>query len=379
MRDDQSNDPALDDVLNAATWPTAGTERIERLQQGLNRLRRRQRRRATGAMAFVTLLMMAVTVGIRWWRAAPDVDVAETIAVDTPIGERKPQQPGSEVDVRPETNIAPAREANTYERTVLLLHGSRKAARRASKNDEKAVDPYEEAIASLVADPEQDVAALAGSLRERDENYEQRLVELVTVKRGEPRLAAVRLLAAVATRRSRGILLEAFNSVPPVAEVAAAVARLSTEAELTRLARSAANPARARLWMTALLERDSPEAARAFLTLFDEPHRADLALDVCEQATPRTVEAWFAELSGPRVALRMAAARTLAAQNDPDVSARLVKLTEHAAVRREALAGLVLSRDEVAEAFIQSARNDVWLAASLQNVVMKLRRQGALN
>jgi hypothetical protein len=80
-------------------------------------------------------------------------------------------------------------------------------------------------------------------------------------------------------------------------------------------------------------------------------------------------------LSVPNVSKRREAARQLAAKQDPQVSAYLIRMTQNEAVRREALIALSLSTDQVAQRYLQHASQDLTIGPSLRAIQVMLSRR----
>ncbi len=97
-----------------------------------------------------------------------------------------------------------------------------------------------------------------------------------------------------------------------------------------------------------------------------------LASDVADQAN---VDELFAEMSNPRMSVRLTAARALGSRNDPEISSRLVKMAIGNLNRREALVALLSSSDLVARQFLAYAQENVELAASVRALSAKYAMQ----
>ncbi len=381
MQDNQQIDPILDEILDAAKWPEAGHDRLGRLEQRWDQLRRRQRVVVGSAIAASFLLPLAVAIGFLALRTpAHRVEQRDTVqAVPARPVSQEPlhEGPVAKVEKPQPKETQRVRAANTYERTMLLLHRARMAkARRAEKTE--AENPFVVAIAAVDSRPE-DAAAVARRLAETYPDGEARLLALLQMTQGSKREAVIRLLAPLATRRSLAVLLESCRQGGYSVDAAEAVLRLCTATELAALARDEADSNLARTWMAALAGRESPDAARQFLALVEDPIHSITALSTCSSASRQAVEVWFAALSSRRVATRMAAARALGALNDPGVSARLARLAINGTTGPEAMAGLLTSTDEVAEEFRRFARDDVRLWPTLRAIDLRLRRDAALN
>jgi len=89
------------------------------------------------------------------------------------------------------------------------------------------------------------------------------------------------------------------------------------------------------------------------------------------------VDELFAAMSGPKVSVRLSAARTLGEMNDPAVSRRLAQMALENVSRREAVVALLASSDFVARNFLAYAERDAALAATVRAVAGK--NLGAVN
>jgi hypothetical protein len=87
------------------------------------------------------------------------------------------------------------------------------------------------------------------------------------------------------------------------------------------------------------------------------------------------IEELFKAMSSTRVAVRLDAAKALAALHDPKVSQRMARMAMQNVNRREALVGLVRSRDPVAREFLQFAESNAELAALVHAVAARFAVQ----
>lgn len=382
-----SNNDALDELLRSARWSEASPQQVENLEQRWRQVRRRQRfvERARFAGAAFTLFVL-VGGAIVWRTSLIEAPTAATaIAIsDAPreaIVDRTPVSDVAESDL-PTAPLA-AREANAYELAVVRRHQQKLAAEKSRREErttaELATDVVKEAVARLVANPDEDLAKAAKELRKSQLDAEKRLLELVEKTRGTRQRVALRLLAVLATRDSLAVLVHHSRQARSADEVFAAIERLCEPQELAELAYRANTSTQRQAWIAAILRREAAENTPVYLALLRHPVTAEDAIAALAKAENAPIEGLFAALGSSDADERLAAARALAVRNDPAVSRRLARIVLNNNARREALVALLMSRDEVASEFLTYARTDLRLWPSVQAVSAQLASGYGLN
>lgn len=123
----------------------------------------------------------------------------------------------------------------------------------------------------------------------------------------------------------------------------------------------------------AMLREGSAASVREYLQLVGSAETRHAALNALDGVAQPPVEAIFGELSNPRIAIRIAAARALARINGPETVAILVNRVGRDVDRREALAALLCTEAEDAQAFIAEARASRHLAPMVRSIEIQLQ------
>jgi hypothetical protein len=148
-----------------------------------------------------------------------------------------------------------------------------------------------------------------------------------------------------------------------------ALLRLEDSVSLGQLALAEPDQARRLEIMATLWQREDPEAVTLMFRLASQgAHRADAVAAL--QTSARPPVDWLCQVvvHAPRAADRTTAAELLGRLERPEVTARLIDLTQDAAGRRAALAGLLTSTETSARQFVAAAENDPYLIASIRSV-----------
>jgi hypothetical protein len=221
---------------------------------------------------------------------------------------------------------------------------------------------------------------------------EERLLEQLAGNAGsaEERVEGTRLLSAVGSPASLGMLVTLYREEPTRQAALPGVLRLADAPTLAILARRAPAAVDVRLLVAAMLRRDPGCGARLLLPLIKESTTSVAALDAldwlsaadCPSAVRRSVTAvLFDELQGPRVEDRLAAAQALGRIDGPETAARLADMAERNVSRREAVAALIWSgdRSKAAAVALEAARRSPRLAStvrSLELTMTEAKRRG---
>lgn len=380
----------LDVLLQDADWPAAGSDRTARLQRQWQAVAARQARRRRRVQLAAAIACVAITgAGIGWL-----VNSAGHNTAGRPAGDAEEQYASSQTpaDVpnagmqQPDTEIDPAARGHdeqasggmsaggAYDR--LLIAAARRQfteRRKRQRQLSKERRIVHETINHLVKDPAIDPAEAAEALCDRPTVYERQLVGILRKSRGKRRLAAVRLLAQIATRQSYPVLLE-LVAWPPAHEPATrAVARLGDSMTLARMAQVEPSAELQRELSAALLARGDRASVALHLDLVRDPRTAAAALAAGRRVRAAPVELLFEFLSSRRVARRMAAAQVLGHLGDPAATARLAEMVVHNQGRNEALVALVASPEPRAADFLAAAQQDLTLVGAIRAAQIRVR------
>jgi hypothetical protein len=330
-------------------------------------------------------------------------DAFARLTPDRPRSLPKPEEPASvpQVEVSPSSNAAGA--LSRYEQVAswaALRRGelARTAQRRRRRQAALDEQPLRDALDPLVAEAKAELsrsgprtepppqtslawralaASAAAKLQPQPERYEPALWKILIVDAahgGAPaeasarRLAAARLLSQLSTPRSSVVLRELAAAPDCRAAAIVGLARVADESLCLELIDSEPQPELQRLLLSSLLGRGDDAAVRSFLEFVDDPAWTALALAAARETARPPVDSLFAVLEGPQVSLREAAAKTLGNLADPSVPQGLAQHVVNNVSRREALVGLLFSYSPASASFLRSARQDLYLAATVQAV-----------
>lgn len=381
----------IDRIIRDAVWPDIEPARAERLRRKwgeINTLRKNRRRtRQRWLLSAAAMVLIAVSLALVYRvtsqpsdrRSLPPQPGRDLQLVDdTPHRDNntsdKDAVRGDHSMISVSTTPGPEKKVDFAAAGLLFYEQVLIAAAQRRFNQHRAKDgpaenrnnPLEGLILQLTHEADADAAELSQSLLGEREKYERQLGSMVQQSEGPRRVAAVRLLAHVATWRSLPLLSELRPWPPTRREVAMAVARLANPVALFRLSKSEPNPELRQKFMAALLEQGSAEAVGLFLHLVRDPTVSSAALESVSHVPNRPVDVLFGFLHSPRVQVRLAAARVLGQLNNPNVSQQLVRLVFSSDVGREALVALAASDEPLATEFVRRAQLDLSLASSMR-------------
>lgn len=392
----EPNNDSLDELLRSAQWSEIEPQRISSATQRWRQIRSRQRIIEHVKIASAIGAAILLVAGVISWRTA-DVESPPDFVVDAAPSKHPDSVPEAILETVPEqlaadraatasevaTPTVTAREANTYELAIVRRHRRVRSDEQHQQVQAPAVesmlDPFEETIVRLSATPGPDLVAAAKELHDSHPNAERQLQRLASHPRSAKSMIAVRMLAHLATRRSLMLLVDHSLQARCPDEVFAALERLCEIDELAELAYRASNSTRRQAWIAALLRRDPVECTPVYLALLRNPVTVEDAVVALSAAENPPIEGLFAALGSPDGDERMAAARALAARNDPAVSARLARIVMNNNTRREVLVALLMSKDEVASEFLAYARTDLRLWPAVQAVSAQMNAGFRLN
>jgi hypothetical protein len=340
--------------------------------------RRRRRRQAVGLAVAAVLSAVAITFCMQNDRGAGRRQLAN---VAKPLSAQPLRPAKSSVNVstmekypsryQPEATPS-SRPPNAYERVVIARYQPTRGSRRHQSLAwlEAFVpqpDRVDLAIEQLVRHPDRRVPDVAQPLLADRQWSEAALAARVRQFSGAEKVAAIRLLADIATPRSLGLMRQ-YSEFPEVhADVLRGMARLCDCASLGRLAVEERDSSLRQELLSMLLARGDLASVRTFLERVDDLQTSADALSCLRLATDAPVDALFRCLCGPLLAQRMAAARVLGRLDNPMVSHRLIALVGLGTYRQEAIVALLSSSEPTARQFLAAAARDPTLSATLWN------------
>ncbi len=365
MSPNEHLDDELDRLLEQARWPATRTDQLARLRDRWHRLRHRRRRRFTAGLAAAAALLVAA--GITLWRSSGTAEAPPVAQAEPPAPPTVAEQPP---DASPDHAAGEAivgRDPNLYERVVL-------AATMPSPDGQVIdIEQVERLIAALADDPDANIAGDVASPR-RFARHERRLWKAVRGDDAKRRLGAARLLARVGTRRSLPVLEELLADPATHAAALRGASRLVDDRSLARLAAAEPDAALRRELLQTLAARDSRAAAGLYLEFVRDERSGSEALKAIVDSQRAAVDQLFAYLESPQPAVRLSAARALAALTDPAVIERLAQSLDGIG-RREAIVALLSSPSAEAARYVDQARQNLYLVATVRAAEQQLHSQ----
>ncbi len=377
MERDQSfaSDPELDRLLGQAKWPEPRPEEIRRLRGYWQTARRRRARRLYAVCAVAATLLM--TVGIRAWRSPQESPkaIATHAAFEPSTGHSATV--ASESPSVSAGDLFAARDPNLYERVVMMGAPRERVAKSRTATKRPPIErTIDELIAILITDPSDDITDWL-PVGERDlARCERMLWGIIESASDDRRLAATRVLVQLATPRSMPILMGLANDLATHDVAVLGLARLVSTAELARLASIDPDAKLRQILLGKLLERRTLEAVGLYLSFVDSQDSRALALAAIANMADPPVDYLLSFIESPQRSLRLAAARTLAQLPGPEVARRLSELALDGVGRQEALIALLLSHNSQANNFLNHARRDLYLVASVHAAEQQLLSLG---
>lgn len=329
-------------------------------------------------------------------------DAIARLTPEHPRSLPKPEIPTRvpQVEVSPSSNAAALSRYEQVASWAALRRGelARSAPRRGRQQAALDEQPLSDALDSLAAEAKAELsrseppaeqppqtslawrapaAVAAAKLQPQPERYEPALWKILKIDAapgGAPpqasarRLAAARLLSQLGTPRSSAVLRELAAAPDCHAAAIVGLARVADEPLCLELIDSEPRPELRRLLLSSLLGQGDDSAVRSFLAFVDDPAWTALALAAARETARPPVDSLFAVLEGPQVSLREAAAKTLGNLADPSVPQGLAQNVVNNVSRREALVGLLFSHSPASASFLRRARQDLYLAATVQAV-----------
>ena len=349
-------------------------------------LYRRRRRHRASLLAAAAIL---VAVGLAFWlqidRGASQLQLADVATpsspqslqlakppVGLPPAEKRPSRDPSEVTSSP-------RPPNAYERLALAAYQRTRGGRqpRSPSKSRKAAgrqgDPVDFAIEQLVIQPDRCTRETAQPLLANREWSEAVLAARIGRLGGPRQVAAIRLLAEIATPRSLALLRECSALSEVHVEVVRRMARLDDSPSLGRLAQEEQHSSLRQELLSMLLARGDPGSVQVFLDRVEDPHTSADALECLALVPDPPVEILFQCLHGPLVVRRMAAARVLGRLDQPVVSRQLIAMVVRGMYRQEAMIALLSSLETTARQFLAAVARDPTLSAVLWNAKRQIQ------
>ena len=419
----QSNDPLpdrqdaadelLDRFLDGARWPEPASESLERLQACWDSIISdpvaMPRRRSAGWKwwSAAAAALMAIT-GLAWWglgwRSGKRIADGPAIEIESSDREQKKEIAQKETPPAPRAireataevhdDSQPSwRQPNAYERVLVIAQRRSRDVETAESVDDSNAEPPTRRVAArsrkeskreVTARLKQRVSDTIETVRvapeERSDTLladldvaEQRQVEAllgkhIAASEGDEQIAALRLLVPLASSRSLPVLRAAAVNEQLRDLVLPALLRLEDSPRLVQFALHDSGRERRRIVFASLWDRQDPAAwSLVFQCASDSPVRADAAAALVNAEQPPIDWLCGVITDAPRASERTMAAELLSRIDSPEVTSRLIELTDHAASRQAALLGLLASSEPSARKFLASAEQNPFLVASIFN------------
>ena len=191
---------------------------------------------------------------------------------------------------------------------------------------------------------------------------------------GDPRerRGAAIALSRIGTPRSLNVLVDLTRDPLTHAAAVSGLCRLGRAVDLASLATVEADSKLRRKLLATLLERQTEESVGLLLDFVRSPgFRAD-ALAAAETVEQPPVDLLVGFLESPQKSTRLAAAQALGRLPDVDLPERLSGSALGGIGRQEALVALLLSPNAQAASFLNQARQDLYLVASVHAAEQEL-------
>jgi hypothetical protein len=358
---DRAGNDSLDRILQEASWPEPEPERLERLWRQWLLLPRVRTRSFGLALASAAALLLALTGGLVWAWIEKQTRLAQ-IPLE-PIEDVPPLAP--RVDY-----LVESRSPTPYETIVMVAAEQRRRVEKKSISPPSEPSPVGKAIAKLMEDPSAEPLEIVESIvRSGELKTGQLEVELDSFIRGHigtNQLAAIRLLAPTATRRSLPLLRHLSSKPETHAAAMVGLARFVDPPGLAQLAAAESDPHVKSHLLSELLRRNGHPAVTLFLNFVVDRGSFDVAMEAVDSVADPPVETLFQMLESSNYPLRIAAARVLGRLDGPVISHRLAEMVVRDTNRREALIALLSCPSEDAAQFLASAERNTGLASNIR-------------
>ena len=383
-----NNESEFDRLLGHAQWPEPRVEQVSRLEDRWRTISRRRVRLMYGVCA--TAASVLVIAGFFAFRTKETGSKPITVAggepadntdtKDPPFSEPVPlrTQPPALVSsaAQPEPAVwsAQPRDANTYEQvTLMTVSAERRSNRRAPAKPEPDDSLLEDLILALASDPRADVDERLASVERDLARYERSLWELARRGSSERRRGAARVISRIGTAQSLPILADLMNDPTTHEAGILGLCRLASVADLARLATIELDPELRRSLLSTLLARRTEESVGLYLGFVNDQNFRTDALVAAATATEPPVDLLLAFLENSQKSWRLAAAQALGRLPDPDIAERLSESVFRGVGRQEAIIALLLSSNAQAVGFLNQARQNLYLVATVQAAELQLR------
>lgn len=383
-----NNESEFDRLLGHAQWPEPRVEQISRLEDRWRTISRRRIRLMYGVCAMAaSILVIAGLFALRSEKAGTKpitvagseaADVASTknprVSEPIPFRSQPPALVSSAAQPEPAGWSAQPRDANIYERVALMtVSAGRRSNRHAPAKPEPDNGLLEDLIVALAGDPRADVDERLASVERDLVRYERSLWEIA--RRGSPerRRGAARVISRIGTAQSLPILADLMNDPTTHEAGILGLCRLASVADLARLATVELDPELRRSLLSTLLARRTEESVGLYLGFVNDQNFRTDALAAVATTTDPPVDLLLAFLESSQKSWRLAAAQTLGRLPDPEIAERLSESVFRGVGRQEALIALLLSSNAQAVGFLNQARQNLYLVATVQAAEQQLR------
>jgi hypothetical protein len=379
------DDHELDQLLLRAQWAEARSDQIARLADHWRSVARRRRMaRRVGALAIAATVLLAA--GLWTTRREADGPAKTIVAQQETAGARDSGAPNilatpqtrsatskSNARPAPAKRAVESRDASLYERVVLESAFAKRTSSHGLPAKREAIRRQIEELVVLISAtaPSRIDQVLAESPID-PARYEPMLWNLARRESPEHAVGAARILARVGTAESLPVLADLLGDRATHEAAILGVCRLAGPADLARLAAVEPDGVSRRNLLRALLDRQTDASIGLFLGFVGQRNfRAD-ALDAIAAMQDPPVDLLLAYLEGSQKSVRLAAAQALGRVNGADVARRLSRSVFSGIGRQEALVALLLSPTPQAAIFLNAARRDLYLVASVQAAEQQL-------
>jgi hypothetical protein len=342
----------LDDCLKHARWPEpTGLERnrLEARWESLALARLYAwRRLMRWTLAASVLLALGLGVG-GWLLLRP----GEAEVLPQPKNVTSPSL-ADVPDVKQEAieNGQPfVRDATPYEELAFAVA----ANQRRTVIENRQAEPLIQVLASVLKEPEADVARLCQSLKTERATYESLILSRIAVWNRDEQRAALKVLKEIGSPRAIPVLDQLSRDQEFAKDAWPIALHLAPFALLGTWAKTGTSTQRKDAMQRLLSHKDDPKALAMLLHLVALPDSRKLAVSVIAADAHPPVEQLFAALKRGTKEQRHAAGLVLGQLKNPKVTKQLLAMAKEQAFPSEVMLGLLNSSDRDAFMFLKQA------------------------
>ena len=366
---DDRDDQRLDQLLSEGLLEQGDASRIDRLEtfwQSVSNRRIQRQRIAAGAALFSLIVLTLPLLKMRSKQDSKPIDqqVADSIDADSKVEPVEVVKNISDADIEEEFETTPVFHqlvGNAGKR-----HFSER--RRRKKRLEKRNDIRHSLSTSIAENEQLDRTDLLETLKTQFADLEWTLIQFLKT----PDLSdaqqelGLELLSTVSSRRALPTFLSYYRASQYVEITAPAIANLATAEQVFQLA-IAVNPAATRCVFTNALLRGDSHRLSLFLTLVEQSHTSQMALECLAQMEEPPTPQLFQFLTSPKRRTRLMAALALGQIDDDQAVQQLMQMAMALPTRFPAMVALASSENRSAKQFVQLAQYDIQLADTVRS------------